>query len=195
MNSMARIFGVPESRHPLRDKFIGWQCRVRQLAMRENMGRPDDAIRPLLTLANEEEPFGRITTVISKGMLHSKTPELQHMVKRTYDAAQRREKAIEFFSETYYQRQLEFSEILTATFPPQSLNATRILDAGTCTLAFEAYAHRFDLTCEIKALDTGHPLYQATWWHNMLFNPDLHPETVVLAFKPEWDNSTSETST
>lgn len=195
MNSMAQMFGVLESRHPLRDQFMGWQCRVRQLAMREQMGRPDDSIRPMLTLAGEEKPFGRITTVISKGMLHSKTPELQHMVRRTFDAAQRREKAIEFFSETYYQRQSEFSEILTATFPPHSSNVTRILDAETCTLVFEAYAHRFELACEVKALDTGHPLYQATWWHNLLFNPDLHPETTVLAFKPDWDKCRSDQAT
>ena len=195
MNSMAQIFGVPESRHPLRDQFMGWQCRVRQLAMREQMGRPDDAVRPMLTLADEEMPFGRITTVISKGMLHSKTPELQHMVRRTFDAAQRREKAIEFFSETYYQRQSEFSEILTATFPPHSSNVDRILGAQTCTLDFDAYAHRFELACEVKALDKGHPLYQATWWHNLLFNPDLHPETTVLAFKPDWDKCRSEQAT
>lgn len=195
MNSMAQIFGIPESRHPLKDQFMGWQCRVRQLAMREQMGRPDDAIRPMLTLAGDTKPFGRITTVISKNMLHSKTPELQHMVKRTFDAAQRREKAIEFFSETYYQRQSEFSEILTATFPPQSANAARILGAETCVLAFEAYSQRFELACKVEALESGHPLYQATWWHNLLFNPDLHPETIVLAFKPDWDKSTSESAT
>ena len=108
MNSVAQLLGMTQLDNPLRDTFLRWQCRVRQIAMRENMGHPDDAITPELTLPGETEPTRHIITVLSKAPPFSKTPELQHMVKRTHDPAQRREKAVRFFSEIYYQKELEW---------------------------------------------------------------------------------------
>lgn len=46
---------------PLRDAFLRWQCRVRQMSMRETFGRPDSAIKPTLTLDSNSEPIGNIT--------------------------------------------------------------------------------------------------------------------------------------
>lgn len=195
MSSVAPLFGMTQRDNPLRDTFLRWQCRVRQIAMRENMGRPDDAITPALTLPGETKPTGHIITVLSKAPPYSKTPELQHLFRRTHDPAQRREKAIQFFSETYYQKAREFSDILTATFPPGSPGAAAISAAGNCTLAFEAYGQRYDLLCKVWTLDKTDPLYQATWWHNMLFNPNMHPNTVIFGFEPDWDHSTAESRT
>ena len=117
--------------NPLREKFIKWQCRVRQIAMRNNNGRPDDSISPVVLLPNEKEPVGKIITVLSKDIAFSRTPELKHLFKRTFDPLQRREKAIEFFSETYFQKHKEFSDILTATFQPNSIGAETITKNGT----------------------------------------------------------------
>ncbi len=171
--------------------FLRWQCRVRQIAVREAMGRPDDASRPAVTLHGAINPFGRITTVLSKKHPYSKTPELQHLARQTNDPAQRREKAIQFLSENYYQRANEFSGELTATFPPGSEVARRIKGAQKCLLSFDAYGQRFDLHSEVTQLSSDNPLYEATWWHNALFNPSLHPETVVLGFQPDWALSTA----
>lgn len=191
LGEMADWVGLPSTRNPLKDAFLRWQCRVRQIAMRERQGRPDDAIMPALTLPGETAPLGHVVTVLSKAPSFSKTPELMHMVKRTHDPAQRREKAIELFSETYFQKPKEFSDVLTAAFGPNSEAAERIAAAGGCTLTFEAYSQGFDLKCEARKLGRNDPMYQATWWHNLLFNPNLHPETDVLAFRPDWDKSTS----
>lgn len=177
--------------HRLKERFLRWQCRVRQLAMREHGGRPDDAVMPSLTLADESEPLGHVITLIGKWGAHSRTAELRHLVKRTNDPAERRTKALELFSETWYQQAREFSDTLTATFPPGSAGAARIVEAGRCTLDFNAYNERFTLDCAVRALAPNHPLYQATWWHNILFNPALHPDTVMLAFEPDWELSTA----
>jgi hypothetical protein len=174
--------------HPLRDRFLRWQCRVRQIAMRENMGRPDDAMTPALTLPGAAEPMGRVITVLSK---ESRSAELQHICRQTNDPAQRREKALRLFAEAWYARPQEFSDTLTATFPPGSPGAAAIVAAGACRLDFDAYAQEFALTCAARRLEAGHPLHQATWWHNLLFNPALHPETVILAFRPDWDASSA----
>ena len=45
----------------LRDHFLGWQCRLRQLAVREAGGRPTSGMRPELRLDVEGPPIGTIT--------------------------------------------------------------------------------------------------------------------------------------
>ena len=176
------------------ERFLRWQCRVRQIAMRDNNGRPDDAIMPELTLAGDAEPLGNIITLLCKWEAYSITPEMQHMVKRTNDPAQRRSKALEYFSSTHYQKFKEFNDSLTATFPPNSPGCKRIAESEQCTLTFEAYGQRYDIVCSAKRLEKKNPLYQATYWHNLLFNPTLHPDTEILQFAPDWDKSTAEAS-
>ncbi len=175
--------------HALMEQFLGWQCRVRQIAMRDHQGRPDDAVTPAVTLPGNTEPFGNIITVFSKWGAYSKTPELKHMVKQTHDPAQRREKALTYFSSTYFQKAREFTDTLSATFQPESVGARRLIDAGSCSLLFEAYSQQYRLQCKVVELSKTHPLYQSTWWHNLLFNPELHPDTIILGFTPDWDKS------
>ena len=177
---------------PLRDAFLRWQCRVRQISMRENFGRPDDAIKPRLTLNTDSEPIGDVITVLSRTPSYSKTPEMQHMVQSIFDPSQRREKAIQFFSEIYYQKFQQFSDTLTAAFSPNSPVAEAICAAKACSLTFESYGQRFDLDCTVSTLTKKNPLFQATWWHNKLFNPHLLPGTVILGFEPDWSRSSAE---
>ena len=178
--------------HPLRGAFLFWQCRVRQIAMREDMGRPGGAIIAALTLAGETQPMGHVITLMLKAPAYSKTPEMRHIAASTYDPAQRREKALELFSDTYYQNAREFSDVLTTTFPPDSPGAAAICAAETCTLTFESYGQRFDLFCKASALSGEDPVFQASWCHNLLFNPSLHPEAVILCFEPNWGRSSAE---
>lgn len=175
---------------PLRDAFLHWQCRVRQIAMREKAGQPDEAIMPAVTLEGEREPLGQVITVLSKSPAYSVTSELKHMARKTNDPAQRHEQALKFLSATYYQRPHEFSDMLTATFQPGSSGAERVLAAEYCTLTFQAYAQRFDLRCRVRRLPPDDALRHATWWHNYLFNPNLEAEAVILGFEPDWERST-----
>jgi len=178
----------------LRDSFLRWQCRVRQMMMRDEQGRPGDPIMPSLTLPGEAEPMGHIITVMSKSPQYSKTPEMRHMVRKTIDPAQRRDSALTFFSEYYYQKSDEFSDILTAPFPPDSPGAARIRAAGRATLGFEAWGQRYDLDCRVWTLAENNPLHQATYWHNLLFNPNLPSDAVILGFEPDWSRSAADPS-
>lgn len=185
---------LPASRPDLalRDAFLRWQCRIRQMAMREEMGRPGPGIMPDVTLPGETEPMGAIITVLSKSPQHSLTPELRHMADRTHDPAQRREAALRYFSETYYQKATEFSDILTATFPPGSPGAAAIRAAERATLTFDAFAQKFVLDCRVWHLGENNPLHQATIAHNRLFNAALPGDTVVLGFEPDWARSAAD---
>ncbi|MBX2882251.1 MAG: hypothetical protein KTR32_20050, partial [Granulosicoccus sp.] len=147
-----------------------------------------------LTLRGKDQPMGHIVTVLCKWSAYSKTPEMRHMVKRTHDPAQRRDKAVEYFSSTYFQNIHEFSDSLTATFQPHSEGAKIIEEIGECTLSFGAYSQHYELVCTATRLAENDPLFQATYWHNLLFNPTLHPETIVLQFKPDWDRSSAHSA-
>lgn len=191
MSMAASVLGVSVTDHPLRQQFMKWQCRVRQLAMRDNHGRPDDAISPAVMLAGQDAAMGHIITVMNKSPGYSLTAELQHIGRKTHDPAQRREQAMQFLSATYYQKQHEFSDILTATFMVHSQGAAKLYKAKNCTLVFEAYAQRYDLQCNVWRLAAHNPLYQATMAHNQLFNPAIAPDTIILGFEPDWQASSA----
>ena len=192
MSSLGATLGQTYSDAPIRKAFLKWQCRVRQTAMRDTEGRPDDGIMPAAFLPGETEPLGHIITILNKAPGYSLTAEMTHMAAKTNDPAQRRDQAIRFFSATFYQKAAEFSDLLTATFPPGSPGAKKLRDANQVRLVFEAYAQVFDLTCKVWRLAPHNPMYQSTMAHNRLFNPTLPPDTEVLGFEPQWDISSSE---
>jgi hypothetical protein len=113
------------------------------------------------------------------------------MAKKNMDPAQRRDQAMRYFSATYYQKHKEFSDVLTATFPPGSPGAAKIHAAGRCTLVFNAFGQKFDLDCKVWRLASHNALRQATLAHNRLFNPGIPNETEVLGFEPDWERSRS----
>ncbi len=173
----------------LREKFLKWQCRVRQIIMREDFGKPNNSIMPSVKLINSQEDLGHIITIISKDIPFSHVPEIMHMAKSVIDPMQRRDKAVQYFSSTYFQKHREFSDIITSTFSPNSFGALKIIKSKECLLIFEAYNQYFELFCEAKQLKKDDPFYISTWWHNSLFNPSLHPETIILSFNIDWSKS------
>lgn len=173
----------------VRQSFLKWQCRVRQIAMREHQGRPDASITPEIRLCSEAGTAGYIITLIHKLPKYSATAEFRHMAKKTFDPLQKREQAIQFLSSSYYQKANEFSDIFTATFAPRSKGAEQMHNAGACIAIFEAYSKRFELKCKIWKLGKENQFYEATMAHNSLFNPNIEPETIVLGFEPNWKES------
>ena len=191
MSSVAAVLGSSFDSHPRKTAFLKWQCHVRQLTMRTKEGRPDDGFMPEVTLEGDSEPLGHIITVLNKAPGYSLVPEMLHMARKTNDPAQIRDQALKFLSATYYQKHAEFSDILTATFPPNSPGAAKIRQAERANLRFDAYSQTFDLDCKVWRLAAHNPLYEATIAHNRLFNPDLPSGTEVLAFEPDWDRSSA----
>ncbi len=166
--------------------FLGWQCRLRQLAVREAGGRPTSGMRPELHLDSAQDPLGRITVLIVKQDPGEATAEFRHMVGRTHDPALRYDNALKTLAAAYYQHPKEFSDELTALFGPDSETAARLLGAGHCALAFEQYSQSYRLPCAARELPEAHLAYQATYWHNALFNAAIPAGARVLGFQPDW---------
>ena len=114
------------------------------------------------------------------------------MARRTHDPAQRREDALKFLAERYYQTAREFSDTLTASFPPDSAIAATLLAHRECRLDFEQFSQRYRVSCTVRRLSRNNPLREATFWHNLLFNPRLPADCTILGFEPDWPRSDSE---
>ena len=151
MNITSTVIGK-QDQFELRKSFIKWQCRVRQIAMRENGGKPDEGIIPIIKLETLSSELGSVITLIHKLPKFSVTAELIHMSKKTMDPAQRRDQAVRFLSSAYYQKHAEFSDLITATFEPNSKGAKIILQEAYCILMFEAFSQRYDLHCTVRLL-------------------------------------------
>ena len=174
----------------LQQHFLGWQCRVRQHAVRQYEGRPTPGMRPSVRLNGR--PAGEITTLLVKKDPAPYIARFRYLYLRTHDPAERRASVVEVLADAYYQRPREFSPRLTALFGPGSRLAERLLQAGRCVLAFRQFSQSYVISCTVAALAAGEPDFEFTLAHNRLFNPNLPPGVRVLAFAPQWHDAKAE---
>ena len=182
----AEVVRLEAAQEALRLHFLGWQCRIRQLSVRQAGGRPTAAMMPRALLGGEDRDLGPMVVLITKAAPAEVTAQFRHMARRTHDPAERYEAAIKFLSAAYYQRPQEFSDELTALFGRDSTTAEALLSAGSCRLLFSQYQQSYDLPCRVRALAESDPAFQATYWHNALFNPKLPGEVRILGLQPDW---------
>ena len=190
----SNIVRLDHANEQLRDRFLGWQSRIRQIVMRSHDGRPTSGMTPLVSAAHESTPVARIVTVMCKRPEHSATMEFRHMARRSHDPAERHEAALKFLAERYFQAPREFSDTLTASFPLDSATAAKLLAHRECRLDFEQFSQRYRVHCTVRRLSRNNPLREATFWHNLLFNPRLSADCTILGFEPDWPKSEAEPS-
>lgn len=173
----------------LRDDFLGWQCRIRQLSARQAGGRPTAGMRPrVLTAQGDELSAGIVVLIVERDSADS-TALFRHQYLKTNDPNERYDKILEILAGSYFQRPTHFADVLTASFGPDSALVPRLLNHGRCVLAFEQYAQAYRLPCKVAELATDDDLYQATYWHNRMFNPNMPPGVRILAFTPDWTHA------
>ncbi len=178
----------------LRDEFIGWQCRLRQLSVRRFAGRPQAGMRPRALSPAEDEIAPAMVVLIVKRDPDHATKQFRFQVLQTNDPAERYDKALELLAGAYFQHPPEFSDVMTALFGPESPVVARLLNFGACVLEFEQHGQAYRLPCAVAELAEGHDLFQATYWHNRLFNPDMPAGVRVLAFTPDWTHASARRS-
>jgi hypothetical protein len=176
----------------LRDHFLGWQCRIRQRAIREDAGRPSPGMRPQVLDAAGAELADRVNLLIVEAEPEESTSLFRFTCQKTNDPQARYDEALRFLSSAYFQHPGNFSDHLTATFATDSALAGRLTSLGRCRLAFEQFGQRYDLPCAVSELASDHPRYEATFWHNKLFNAALPAGVRVLCFAPSWDWAEAE---
>ena len=143
-------------------------------------------MRPYLTYGSKEETRSQVTVLIVKAEPHETTAQFRHLVQKTNDPAERYNSGLRILAAAYYQKPDEFSDEMTALFGPGSSLAARVLQVGHCALDFEQYNQRYRLPCAVNQLTASDPAFQATYWHNSLFNLALPGDVCVVGFRPDW---------
>lgn len=168
----------------LRRAFLAWQCRIRQIAVRDHGGRPTPGMRPVLEVAAQR--VGPITVVLNKLDGGATTTQFRFMVKKTHDPVERYEAAMRHFAAAYYQGPDSFNDQMTALFAPEAGLPGQIAGRDDCLLLFEQFRQSWRLPCAARLLDPSAPSWQATYWHNALFNEHLPGGVQIVAFAPDW---------
>ena len=176
----------------LRDHFLGWQCRIRQHQVRAERGRPSAGMRPRLRHPDGSLIAEAITVLILPREPRETIYQFRHLARRTDDPAERFAKIVETLASAHFQRPREFSDEMTALFGPDSQIAAAALEAGRCVLDFAQHRQSYTVPCTVSELNEEAPAWQATYWHNLLFNPALPPDVRILAFTPRWSQASAE---
>lgn len=178
----------------LKHYFLGWQCRIRQQAVRNDEGRPSEGMRADLYVKVSERNLGPLVTNIV--LLDSKeiTSEFRHVVMKTHDPKIRRESALKILSSAYYQYPREFDESLMATFAADSELADLLVKQQECKLVLRQYNQTFELQCAVKELPETDDKHQATFWHNRMFNSTMPAHVRIIEFTPDWEVSVADPS-
>jgi hypothetical protein len=179
-----------QSPKKIRDGFLEWQCRIRQVAMREEGGQPSSGMRPRVSDGSGREVSPAITMLLIPKEPGESTAFFRHQVMRTPDPRDIYERALTFLQADYFQDPEAFGDRMVSVLSSDAALAASLLAEGECILAFEQGRKRYQLPCKVREAKPGSPAREAAIWHNRLFNPAL-PDTVhVLEFKPDWTSAT-----
>jgi hypothetical protein len=176
----------------LRDEFLGWQCRIRQIAVREMGGRPTAGMRPRAIATTGEDISSGIVVLLNRAEPADTTKLFRYQVLKTQDPAERYDKAIELLASAYFQHPSDFSDVMTALFGPGSSVAARLVAEANCVLEFAQFGQSYRIPSAVAALEEADAGYQATYWHNRLFNDAIPAGISVLSFTPEWTHASAQ---
>jgi hypothetical protein len=176
----------------LRDHFLGWQCRIRQIAMRQDGGRPSAGMRPRVLTNTSRELSPALTVLLVPKEPQESTSLLRFQVQKTHDARDIYERGLAYLQADYFQQPKTFSDQLTAVLPENSALARMLLGESTCVLEFDQFRQRYRLPCAVIALVLGDAARDASIWHNRIFNPALADTVQVVAFQPDWGKAEAE---
>ena len=185
-----RLFDYPIGAH-----FLEWQCSLRQVAMREDGGRPSPGMRPRVLHASGREMSPALTVLMIPKEPEESTAFFRYQVMKTPDPRAVYERALIFLQADYFEDPDAFSDRLVSVLSAGASLAVSLLEEGECILVFEQGRQRYRLPCKVRELKPGSAAREAAIWHNRLFNPAL-PDTVhVLGFQPDWASASADSST
>lgn len=179
-------------RVPIQNHFIGWQCRVRQYAMRNGEGRPTSGMRPNVFMENGEEVSSALTLLLVPAQPLESIHQFRFMSQKTHDPQERYKKAMQLLSSTFYQHIEDFSGLMSGLFSNDSRIAKTLQKNERCVLEFDYQRQSFNIPCSIGEFSKDKQGYEFTYWHNLLFNPYLSPEVKVLGFEPDWSEASAD---
>jgi len=172
--------------------FIGWQCRIRQYAMRNDEGRPTSGMQPDVLLEDGKEVASAVTLLLVPDQLQESILQFRFMALKTQDPQERYKKAVQLLSASFYQNVEQFSGLLTGLFSRSSETVKMLVKKRRCVLKFDYQQQSYRIPASVKDFPKEEQAYEFTYWHNFLFNPHLSPDVIVLGFEPDWSDSSAD---
>jgi hypothetical protein len=165
-------------------RFISWQCRLRKMSVRELGGRPTAGMSAGIFSTSGGDEQSRMNFTIVRRDSRERTDEFRHIVRKSPDSSLWIKDGLRILSELHYHEEKEFDQQLTALFSLDSTLACALIKAGQCHLKFAQDSVEYGFDFDIVSLDQDDDNFQATYWHNRLFNPTLPGKVRVLGFNP-----------
>lgn len=180
------------SNSALKTSFLDWQCRIRQMAMRDHGGMPMPAMRPAVSSRKGEVLVPEMTILLVPLAPRESTAYFRFQLQKTNDERQIFDAGVKYLGGDFYQDPELFSDEMTAVFPAGSRMAASLVKARTVLLGFAQYSQRYRMFCAVRRLPPRNLAREASLWHNRLFNPALANDAEVLSFKPDWKNAAAD---
>ncbi len=166
--------------------FMTWQCRLRQIAMREDGGRPSGGMTPRVLDMDGNELADSIVVVLVRENPLESTEFLKFQVQKHNAPEDIYKKSLTYLQSSHYHQSAEFADEMTAQFASTSPFAEDLIERGEVQLEFEQFSQRYLIPCRVHRLLPEEPAFQATLWHNRVFNPSLGDDVTIIGFQPDW---------
>jgi len=152
-------------------------------------GRPLDGMCPAALSEAGDILDSRVITLILEAEPANNTTLMRFQYQRTQDPVERYDKILDILQTAYFQHPGNFCDTLSALFGPMHPTRAKLLHLGRCVLMFEQFRQCYRLPCSVRELSEDDPFFQATFWHNAMFNPNLPAGLHILAFRPDWSHA------
>lgn len=176
----------------LRDGFLAWQCRIRQMAARDYDARPLPAMQPRVSGLDGEVILPAMTVLLVPRDPEAATAFFRFQVQKTSEAAEARTAGVGYLAAGFYRGPELFRDELTAVFAPASAAAVAMLRHREVLLDFAQYSQSFRMFCKVRQLAVEDPARAFSLWQSRIFNPAIPADAVVLAFRPDWRNAAAD---
>jgi hypothetical protein len=176
----------------MRDAFLGWQCRIRQIAMREYGGQPLAGMRPSVSTRRGKSLSPGLVVLLLPLEPEESTAFFRYQVQKTNEPQKAREAGIGYLGAEFYQLPELFSDSMAAIFQPASPLAAEILKAKEAVLEFAQFNQSFRMFCTVRRLAKRDTARDAALWQARIFKRDLANDCEVLSFTPDWTSANAD---
>jgi hypothetical protein len=177
----------------LQQEFLGWQCRIRQIAVRNHEGMPMPAMRPRVSTRKGEILAPALTVLLVPDVVGPSLAFLRFQVQKTPDHTQTRNAVVNYFAGEFYQLPELFRDEITAVFAPDSELAARMVKLKEVLLDFSQYNQNYRMFAKVRRLPPRDEGCEFSLWHARAFNPNIPNASIVLGFKPDWRSAIGAT--
>ena len=161
--------------------------------MRDDGGQPSKGMQPSVWIAGGNKLIDAMNILLVPGDPMESTAFFKFQTKKSNDPKDVMEKGLQYLQSTFYHDAPSFNDEMTALFSPNSETVATLLETEQCLLVFEQFNQSFKLVCTVRELGVDEINWQATYWHNLMFNPAVPGNSRIIGFTPFWEKCDSST--